>query len=171
MNSLPLSMLGYTHSENLARALLSELSLQCEALRRSKDLLLSSLPKSERLAARDDQLRRSKETLLSVLPRIGKLTSQIDELRESRHALITEQWQHQQRFTEAEHEVASLQFEASVNESELEVLRNALHAEHQRCSSLELRMERGCEAEAELRRAHSEVESLEQVAELHAQHL
>lgn len=156
--------------EPCSRALLSELALQCEALRRSKDVLLSSMPKSERLAARDDQLRRSKETLLSVLPRIGKLTSQIDELRESRHALIADQWEHQQRHTEAEHELASLQFQASFNESELEVLRNALNGEKQRCSSLEMRMERGCEAEAELRLAQSEVESLEQVAELHAQH-
>jgi len=124
---------------------------------------LESMLENDHRTPDADQLQRSKDALLSVLPRVAKLTAQVDELRESRDSLARE---HQQHLTEHEREVSGLQFMRSFNESELEVTKVELSEEKERCFSLELRVTQGFE---ELRRASSEMESLEHIAELHKQ--
>jgi hypothetical protein len=135
--------------ESSSHPALSQLASQCEALHKSVDLLRGSLPNAGLLAARNEQFQRSKHALLSVLPRMAKVTAQVDELRESRDSLIKDH---------------------SQQHAEVEVTQAALTEEQELCTSLELRLACRFEAEAELRRAQSEMEALEQVAGLHAQH-
>mmetsp|Transcript_42604 Transcript_42604/g.67414 ORF Transcript_42604/g.67414 Transcript_42604/m.67414 type:complete len:586 (-) Transcript_42604:250-2007(-) len=188
---LAVQMEALKHSKDRLFAALPDgrtLEIREDQLVKCKGMLLSMLPKVTSLAAQVNELRESRDSLLAEQHDYqSKIASRMsDELREiqnSWHAehhdyrckLATELGDELRESRDSLHRQESMlktEF-ASALDDELRESRNSLMVESRRMEGKrrdELHVDTIGELEVELKRSQAEVESLEEVARMHARH-